>query len=459
MINKRVMRQLRQFVRMFMRRNLEPLAADTDVTTARWADECSLPRYKVDSYIKALLDNYDYVDFNNRTADGFIKDEDYVEPKVPRGIHSRGAQFKAKTGPIFHAIEKSVFSQLSRYFIKYLPVCDRPKRLMELARPGSLYLGTDYSKYEATISAELMKACELQLYSYMTKNLDRLEFIRLIYGTLPEVNFIRYGHVAQANVTATRMSGDMCTSLGNGFTNLMVFLFNCYRVGIDPESVEGVVEGDDGLFRMDRDVLKASMFEELGMIIKITKSTDIGRIGFCSLFFEPSKPENVSDPFELLAKFGWTKSNMRHAKPNKLVGLLRAKAFSLAYELPGCPVAAALARYALRVTRGTKARFDTCDGRPDYWQRVKGLSSTELDPKQEARLYEPIPPNTRQLVSDLFGMSPALQIELEQMLDQKTDISPIDSHSALLAMPDCWKEDWTAYVLTRGAGELHSVVW
>lgn len=451
-------RRLRVFVRKWIKSHLDPLAATTDVSHSTWAEESSLPRWKVDAYIEALRENHWHVEPSDAIADGFLKDEDYLEVKAGRLIHSRRARFKAAVGPIFHQIEKSVFSQLSRYFVKYLPVCDRPRRMKQMEKAGSIYVGTDYSKFEATITRELMSAVELQLYSYMVGNLSdvaKSQFLGLLH-CLSGVNHMRYKE-AKAKVPATRMSGDMCTSLGNGFTNLMVFLFVCKEKGLDIEHLDGVVEGDDGLFVMSQDILSPHDFESLGLLIKIVKNTDIGRTGFCSLYFDTQDLENVADPAELLAKFGWTRSCRMHCRPDKLKELLRAKAFSLAYELPGCPVAGALARMALRLTRGHRVVFDTPDGSPSYWASQCLQGQTELTPEIDRRLQAPISMRTRHLVEDLFGVSVPLQIQIEETLDNMTSIEPLDFKD--LRVPDSWKDDWDNYVACRGPGEVSFVCY
>lgn len=77
------------------------------------------------------------------------------------------------------------------------------------------------------------------------------------------------------------MSGDMCTSLGNGFSNKMKAEFLAYKAG---GTIDGFVEGDDGLFVTNFE-LRSSDYEKLGFTIKIEEIADPCEASFCGMIF------------------------------------------------------------------------------------------------------------------------------------------------------------------------------
>lgn len=188
------------------------------------------------------------------------------------------------------------------------------------------------------------------------------------------------------------MSGDMCTSLGNGFTNLMLALYLVHKKG---GTLEGFVEGDDGLFATDVE-LTAADYEKLGFTIKIEEVTDPREASFCGMVF--AENEIIREPRRFLMGFGWTQSYI-HAGTRIMDQLLRAKALSTAYETPQCPIVGAMARYALSATRSVRPRF---------------VNDGFHHPPDEAPIAEFNPQAaTRQLFARLYGISVPEQLEAE----------------------------------------------
>jgi hypothetical protein len=111
----------------------------------------------------------------------------------------------------------------------------------------------------------------------------------------------------------------------------------------------------------------------------------------------------IKPPSKFLGTFGWTSSfigsTLEHCDE-----LLRGKALSMAYESPHCPIAGALARRALKVTRGVSPRF-VDDGYHGYV------------PRDESAIPDFAPSNdTRDLFFELYGIDPPTQIEIERRI-------------------------------------------
>jgi hypothetical protein len=246
-----------------------------------------------------------------------------------------------------------------------------------------------------------------------------------------------------------RMSGDMCTSLGNGFTNLMLALFAAQEYGWASE-VAGVVEGDDGLFRADGPVPPESFYARLGFIIKLEQSEDLGKAGFCQTYFDSNDefPQNVVNPLKFLGKAGWTTSSAKHGGKGVLRQLAVAKAFSLLFMAPNGPVISSLARWVLRCNPGVPVRESE-----DWWEREMFRSSSV----QTCLAISKIPPTDgqRRLVEDLWGLSIADQIEIENYFDSRTTMGPIDHptvYECCQKANPAWSQNWDTHVVHVPAG-------
>jgi len=261
--------------------------------------------------------------------------------------------FKLYAGPLFHAIEKEVYKDPS--FIKHVAVSSRPAFIRDLFE-GEVgpFVVSDYTSFERWFSVEFMDACEFQLYEHMLQSFpfDVGELRRVMLGE----NRISYRDFV-IRVMGRRMSGEMCTSLGNGWTNLMLARFTAHKCGC---TLKGVVEGDDALLKYSGPVT-TRYIEELGFVIKYAEVDSIEKASFCGIL-QSRDGITLLDPFKKLIGFGWSHSRLIRGRSTTLLGLLRAKAMSLAYEAPRCPIIFALAKRCLTFTAGVLPRFE-----PNYW--------------------------------------------------------------------------------------------
>lgn len=327
-------------------------------------------------------------------VDSFVKTESYDEYKHARLINSRTDAFKVFAGPLAKAMEDIVYDlEGDVQFIKHVPMSERPERIKALRQPGWYYYGTDYSSFECSFDRCKMDALEIPLYWTMLENYppERAKFVRTIRG----VNKMRTRTGIKAQCQARRMSGEMVTSLGNGWSNREVIRYIVWKKG---GMVRGYVEGDDGIFATNVK-LEAQDFERLGFKIKLVEVDDPCKASFCGMIFAESG-EIVRDPRHFLNKFGWTHSFITAGKPI-MQGLLRAKALSVLYETPQCPIIGAIAHEALRLTRDAVPRWVEDYGHPR--------------PPDEFRapVFEPALA-TRLLFEEIYGVSIASQLMLEQ---------------------------------------------
>lgn len=363
---------------------------------------------------------------------GFVKREDYEEPKFPRGIRAPTDDVKGIIGPLIKQIENSVYALPQ--FIKHVPVNERPAYIMKLNKPGFEIIATDYSSFESLFRAEIMKAAEIELYQYMCKNLPKValnEFCAMLTGK-NKVSTLGKGRRAKLKIVveACRMSGEMTTSLGNGFTNLMVALYLCSRVGhtLDNGGVDGVVEGDDGLFVIRNNAPTKEDFAKLNFIIKIEKPSCLNEASFCKMVFDPIDKSNVTDPARILAKIGWTDSAAMWGNSKTLKQLLRAKGLSLFCELPRCPIVNALARYVVRITEGSR-----------YRQHERAWKRYDLS---KVVVSDEVPGCNRVLVANKYGITVPVQLQIEKWLDSLQIVHELDHPMIMNLMKPAWKASW-----------------
>jgi len=221
---------------------------------------------------------------------------------------------------------------------------------------------------------------------------------------------------------ATRMSGEMNTSLGNGFANLMLMLFMCEEVG--STFCDGVVEGDDGLFSITGPTPTKADFETLGLRIKLEEHNDISTASFCGIIFDSQDRCNLVDPRKVVMTFGWACSRYVAARDSKLRALLRCKSLSLVYQYPGCPIVQALGLYGLRITTevsiGEMFRVINTKGYNSY-HRTRELASIGKQWKTRE-----IGMNTRLLCERVFGISVEAQLDYEKYLGSLTQLTRLE---------------------------------
>jgi hypothetical protein len=436
-IDRKLVSDLRVFVKKWLTDNLTPLSSDADTSVERWLAHCNY----TDRRKRELLDKYyaviDRFDRQYTKAKCFTKDETYPEYKHSRGIYSRSDEYKCFVGPVFKLIEEIVYKHPS--FVKHVPVKDRPRYIQELLGGDGVADATDYSAFESQFRSEIMEAVEMELYWFMTQHLpDRDQFYRHLSAMIGDqhCSFRNF----MVTVPTCRLSGEMCTSLGNGFANLMFALFTAERKGCS--DVRIVVEGDDGLMKYDGPRLSAEDFAPLGLTIKLDHHESIETASFCGIIFDSEELINIDDPRDALANFGWGSRSYTRCKSSKKMRLLRCKALSLAHQYPGCPIISELAHYGLRVTRshniGSIARCER-----NMWWREQ----LEAAMRDEKRIVKVEPgPRSRALVERMYGISVERQLAIEKYLREKVDAGPLSNPSIDAIMPEVWNHFSVNYV-------------
>ena len=222
------------------------------------------------------------------------------------------------------------------------------KRLYE---EGAIYVATDYSAFECHFGKERMENCEFALYDHVLGSSVRGKIIvDIMREVLQGENQVRSRYF-NGKVVARRMSGEMNTSLGNGFGNLMMMTDVCLSIGIDWGDIIGVVEGDDGLFRFRGKAPTKENFTACGCDIKLDQYSRISDASFCGLLFDEVDRQVIKDPYDIICSIGLLSKQYSKARRGKKLALLRAKALSTLYQYPGCPIIAEMSKHILRQTK------------------------------------------------------------------------------------------------------------
>jgi len=445
---RRLRRRFRRFVRNWCKRNLTPLSRITDVEFETWLAERPYPEWrKIELRAVWAKLGSDGPNRRHRGVSSFGKEEYLAaQAKTLRAINSRSDEFKVLVGPVFKAIEEEVFK--NEAFIKKVPVPDRPAYIQERfgvlgAKPKS----SDYTSFETHFDAATMLECEFILYMYMTKDLptDFHDHVDALLG----VNVCKFKWFT-VFVEATRMSGEMCTSLGNGFANLMVGLFAAFYHGAT--HVVAIVEGDDGLFTANskRDY-GPTFFEDLGFTIKMVE-VPLEESSFCGLIFDPLELINVCEPIGAILTLGWSSGRYINLGDAKRMSLLRSKALSMYYQYNGCPILTELSQAVLRLTSGRDLRWALNERNISLWRRE--ILQNAMTWMSSAPQVKQPGLNTRLLVEKVFGVTVEHQLVLEDHFSRMTSLK--DFHHPLLTVycPDDWLDYTRKYVVPRPPKEL-----
>lgn len=436
------------FVKNWVRK-LTPLAPDTDTSVEAWLPETNYPEARK----QELRDIWELNQRTIRPRDihvkSFMKDETYPEFKHARGINSRTDMFKCAVGPIFKLIEKELFKDPA--FIKKVPHSERPQYIHDrLYRIGAKYFWADYTSMEAHFT-DLGFECEFILYRHLTKFLpDGQAFMELIQRALRGKNRCHFKWFTVL-VEARRMSGEMNTSLGNGFVNLMVLLYLFSKL---QEVVTPVVEGDDSNTSFMKNCPTKEDFAALGFTIKCGVMDNFEEMSFCGMVFDPHDLINVTDPTKALVSFGWARSVYVNCNTRTLKTLLRSKALSYAHQYPGCPIIQELAHYALRMTRSYDVRHFVKNSRLlTWWER-----ETLLPVLGKPVPYVEVPFRTRLLVERLYGITVEQQRQVEAYLRSLQKLQELEMP---FPFPDVWSQYFETYssIIVGRVPKVPAQIW
>jgi len=330
----------------------------------------------------------------------FIKKEAYPEIKAPRLINSREDGFKKLVGPFTHAIEKDIFS--SRFTIKGKNARDQIAIIHDRLSGKKSFLSTDYSKWESSITPEVIDHIESLLWSKYPSPYG-WDFHTWFNHHCKNNNLFARGKMS-CKVHGVRMSGDMHTSLGNTFINIMLTDYILTTLGL---TWDGFFEGDDGLIGLDVVVsdqqLQAisNMALSLGFSLTMERAYHLSDAVFLSRHIVDQQTA-FRDPIKALVHAQWSFSLHRFPEEE----LLRSRGYGLIMENPRCPILYELGVAMIQVAGSGRVHCD--QWYKDYFGIPDVVSSKGY--------YDFPTPVDRQTFHRLFGISVGTQCMVEDAI-------------------------------------------
>lgn len=346
----------------------------------------------------------------------FIKAESYPgKDKPPRLIcfPQEGEKLLMSMG--FYHLMNPMFS--SRYCTKEIPEHHRPNAIEQRLSMLPKRFVADYTSFECVPNRLMMRLGEHRVY----RKLIPTEYHFLL-------DYIESGGVLKArngvtiHTPAVQFSGRYTTSLSNTIRNKLLMDSAAILTGVGLNNYRGVFEGDDSLTSWPEYVTQDDIenaLGKLGVAVDMAEYPDLGRAGYCSMYWNDKK-ELVCDPIKVIATFPFTNS-MLGADLRNYSALTSAKAMSLAYRSPGCPIVSAIVRRYLQ-PMGLMETRNSYEARwfRAFTKQIRG-SQHHKSMRVEFSRWDLVREPTiqqRQLFYDIFGIDPVDQKLAEQHILQ-----------------------------------------
>jgi len=334
-----------------------------------------------------------------RRVHAFLKDEGFDMAKAGRGIYSRPDLAKCYFGRYIKIIEEELYKWPE--FVKNVPVTELPQYIENVLGSALYYYVVDYSSYESVFTPTFYAATDGQLYEWC--GLPKI--IMKILGGKQHIHWSS----GRSRIEGRRMSGEVNTSLGNGFANIAICKFVASQCG-DPNA-RVVVEGDDAIIACSVP-LDELHFNRLGIKVDLKLVPTPGHAGFCQQYWDVDHQRMLSPSY--MMRVGWSSKCPVNASAEFRMQLLAAKLMSLSWVAPHSPLFWNLSR----LVNCSKARFHR-----DYWT-VRKLAEMGMQvPTTKGRwIVIPFTPNadigppsdsTRSFFEGLYGLTPTQQLAIE----------------------------------------------
>lgn len=425
--NPKLLHELAQYVDMFLLKQqnkgyLEPLPnleQYDDELFEQWLENnhhYGLPRKQMFRRKRTIVKPHGRIIFQNRFTDvqSFIKLKMTEEAKYPRLVNSRSDYYKVIVAPYVKLIEDQVFKM--KWFLSGIPTHKFPPYLEKLTNLPWI-METDYSSFEGCFTREYTKCVEEKLWKFfLVNNPEMLKYFMAPYEDLngeTHVNRI-FGPNYTAFVEGSRMSGEMWTSLANGFSNLINVKFLAHKLNM---KIHGYVMGDDGIFSMEKPILTKEHFAELGFNIKIKYDNSIAHTSFCGNIYSPESQTIIIEPGQISSLFTNMKKSYFNAKQSKKLQLLRNKAQSLYCIGKYTPIISKLALKIIDLIPQQNVKI------VDY--REKWLIEQQMQDTVETFDPVAIPYENRWIYANKYNISLQQQQEVEALIENVTKLEDL----------------------------------
>lgn len=403
--NPNVQADFISFARHYIKNHIQPLkeGLDEDELLENWLGQSKYDSDRRNKLreLNKMMRNHQIPRRQYLQLTSFIKSEFYTEPKEARIINSRSDAFKSRVGPYIHAAEAMVYDD---HFIKHCKPSEVVEKMKNKACGFEVFYETDYSSFEGSFKPEYLRQIELYLLTRLFYNYP--EIVSLCTLALVSSNKLIYRKRYSAEFPGSRMSGEMWTSMCNGYMNKLLVEFVAKR---SDALVDYLVEGDDG-FICSNKPLNWELTADAGFKLKCDIVHDPMDVQFCSLRVCENKL--IPNIERTLTHYGFIIDTQiarglavkSKRSQKKLDEVQYAKACSLLATSSGIPILQAVALQQLRVLSGTHLNPKYFD----WWER------------EFYDLSNPAPSSislgVRKYVEKEFGILVDDQIEVERQI-------------------------------------------
>lgn len=332
---------------------------------------------KTATYIQGKIKDYEKYELGHMTereAEDFNKCRMFVKfehtckssggkyKTKPRGIMTMSDRWLFELCPVVPLIDKWNHGGFSEHQIKDMDVVEMLSKVEEVQNRN--HAVTDYSSFESSCLYSIRR---IEMYALQLM-CERAGFTRLKQALDDYDHPVMLETVSSSFKISTRNSGHYPTSFGNGITNGCVIGFMIKEMGLDPNCVKFIVEGDDGL--CDVRAFNLEIAGSLGFKLSDEVYGSVpGDADFLrSLVKDGKRYLNIPRNLGVL----WVKKGAK-LKRSKQLFLLRCAANSLYHMSPGHPVLTAVVnrigyetRKGVNKFRGFEKYLDNSYKRFDY---------------------------------------------------------------------------------------------
>lgn len=349
----------------------------------------------------------------------FIKNEGYPAlDKPPRLICFPAEGEKLLMSMAFYHIMHPCFS--SPYCTKEIPEELRPRVIEKRLEAFPRRYVSDYTAWECTPNKLMMQLGEHRVLRPLVP--DDYHFL---FDWIEKGGQISNKNGVKIRTPAVQYSGRYTTSLSNTIRNKI--LMDAVAILLKTE-YRGVFEGDDSLTSWPDDISKErilSAMHKFGVHADIDQKEEIGSAGYCSMWWNQNY-ELLYNPIKALAKFPFSSSQLAHQQVNYRP-LLAAKAMSMAYKAPGCPIVSAVVKRYIGVRGYMETR---CEWEKNWFKKftkvIRGSNKKKgmLVTFSRWDLIKEPTKDQREFFYHIFGIDSARQITAERLIMQEDGFSP-----------------------------------
>lgn len=281
----------------------------------------------------------------------FIKDDKYhinyekgefVDPSMPRAIQYQSPEatlFKAQyVVPIEEYFYKMVDVHGLRIFTKGLNPHDVGKLFFDSDEvfASAVYVENDFSSFDATVCADLLKIFHKFVLKYVPKEYRRIMAWAFRFDLKPR-GYTTSGRPFQTIGTIT--SGSIDTSFKGNFINYLATVSILRHLGLKDYDFKFICNGDDSVLLVDSAVwnkVDFTLFSKFGLNAKTIIKDSINQVEFCR-----SKPLKfgdlsvmVRDPVRSITRLGWLVRNIGKRANLDYVKTVVMGEMALNYQVP-----------------------------------------------------------------------------------------------------------------------------